>query len=105
MGLSCDGGIFRNRARGGGSGRSDRFPGGAAIRAVAALIADFPNRSATPRDSGTIATRLVTPLPCGPALKIAAPRVRIGGRQMIVRPRAFVQAILYLTFVASGEDW
>ena len=48
VGLLCDGGIFRIRARSGGSGRSDRFPGEAAIRAVAVLIAELPNRSATP---------------------------------------------------------
>ena len=81
------------------------LPGEVAARALAGLISALPKGSATPADSGTIATRLITLLPHPSEHEIAAQRVPSGGPRVLgigVPNRAIVvaRAVLYLLVVA-----
>ena len=82
--------------------RLAQLPGEVAARALAGLISALPKGSATPVDSGTIATRLITLLPRPPEREIPAQRVLSGGPRAIRIPnRAIVvaRAVLYLLVV------
>ena len=83
--------------------RLAQLPGEVAAQALAGLISTLPKGSATPPDSGTIATRLITLLPHPPEREIAAQRVlSVGPRVSRIPTRAIAvaRAVLYLLVVA-----